>query len=140
MERDPRHEARILELLRPSLCHLLSDQTSPEHHPPPLLPSPLPHMSLRPQPLRHRRLFAKIWICPFCFQRNHFPPNYASISDDNLPAELFPHYTTIKYSQDNQIDQSPPQPPLVFLFVIDSCLIEEEMGFLKSPIYKLRAS
>ncbi|KAK4593645.1 hypothetical protein RGQ29_017664 [Quercus rubra] len=108
---------------------------------------PLPNITLLPySPLRCRTcrsvlnpfaivdFAAKIWICPFCFQRNHFPPNYASISDDNLPAELFPHYTTIEYSQDNQIGQSPPQPPLVFLFVIDSCLIEEEMGFLKSSL------
>ncbi|XP_030963100.1 protein transport protein SEC23 [Quercus lobata] len=108
---------------------------------------PLPNITLLPySPLRCRTcrsvlnpfaivdFAAKIWICPFCFQRNHFPPNYASISDDNLPAELFPHYTTIEYSQDSQIDQSPPQPPLVFLFVIDSCLIEEEMGFLKSSL------
>ncbi|XP_050280877.1 protein transport protein SEC23 [Quercus robur] len=108
---------------------------------------PLPNITLLPySPLRCRTcrsvlnpfaivdFAAKIWICPFCFQRNHFPPNYASISDDNLPAELFPHYTTIEYTQDSQIDQSPPQPPLVFLFVIDSCLIEEEMGFLKSSL------
>ncbi|XP_065631162.1 protein transport protein SEC23 C [Quercus suber] len=108
---------------------------------------PLPNLTLLPySPLRCRTcrsvlnpfaivdFAAKIWICPFCFQRNHFPPNYASISDDNLPAELFPHYTTIEYSQDSQIDQSPPLPPLVFLFVIDSCLIEEEMGFLKSSL------
>ncbi|KAM3684934.1 hypothetical protein ACB094_11G082000 [Castanea mollissima] len=109
---------------------------------------PLPNITLLPySPLRCRTcrsvlnpfaivdFAAKIWICPFCFQRNHFPPNYASISDDNLPAELFPHYTTIEYAQDSQIDQSPPQqPPLVFMFVIDSCLIEEEMGFLKSSL------
>ncbi|KAL0008274.1 hypothetical protein SO802_009776 [Lithocarpus litseifolius] len=106
---------------------------------------PLPNITLLPySPLRCRTcrsvlnpfaivdFAAKIWICPFCFQRNHFPPNYASISDDNLPAELFPNYTTIEYSQDNQIEQS--SPPLVFLFVIDSCLIEEEMGFLKSSL------
>jgi ribosomal protein L37AE/L43A len=38
---------------------------------------------------------AKIWICPFCFQRNHFSPAYSSISDDNLPAELFPHRSVL---------------------------------------------
>ena len=32
---------------------------------------------------------AKIWICPFCFQRNHFPPHYNDINENNLPAE--PH-------------------------------------------------
>ncbi|PQQ00364.1 protein transport protein SEC23-like [Prunus yedoensis var. nudiflora] len=33
---------------------------------------------------------AKIWICPFCFTRNHFPPHYASISDENLPRSSSP--------------------------------------------------
>uniref|UniRef100_A0A2N9F8U0 Protein transport protein SEC23 n=1 Tax=Fagus sylvatica TaxID=28930 RepID=A0A2N9F8U0_FAGSY len=72
---------------------------------------------------------AKIWICPFCFQRNHFPPNYSSISDDNLPGELFPQYTTIEYVQEQQQQVSP-----VFLFVVDTCIIEEEMGYLKSAL------
>ncbi|PKA56113.1 Protein transport protein Sec24-like [Apostasia shenzhenica] len=74
---------------------------------------------------------SKIWICPFCFQRNHFPQHYASISEDNLPAELFPQCTTIEY------DSSPgigPTVPPVFLFVVDTCVIEEEIGYLKSAI------
>ncbi|WCJ23094.1 Sec23/Sec24 protein transport family protein [Euphorbia peplus] len=73
---------------------------------------------------------AKIWICPFCFQRNHFPSNYASISDDHLPAELFPQYTTIEYEtpgEKNSVSN-------VFMFVIDTCVIEEEMCFLKSSL------
>ena len=40
----------------------------------------------------------KLWICPFCYTRNHFPAHYASISETNLPAELFPTYTTIEYT------------------------------------------
>ncbi|KAF5464616.1 hypothetical protein F2P56_014682 [Juglans regia] len=75
---------------------------------------------------------AKIWICPFCFHRNHFPPNYSSISDDNLPAELFPQYTTIEYDQ-TPSSHVPPCPP-VFMFVVDTCMIEEEMAFLKSSL------
>ncbi|XP_027334505.1 protein transport protein SEC23 [Abrus precatorius] len=74
---------------------------------------------------------AKIWICPFCFQRNHFPTHYASISDQNLPAELFPQYTTVEYDTVN--DPSPHVPP-VFLFVVDTCVIEEEIGFLRSAL------
>ncbi|KAK7350559.1 hypothetical protein VNO77_09307 [Canavalia gladiata] len=74
---------------------------------------------------------AKIWICPFCFQRNHFPPHYASISDDNLPAELFPQYTTVEY--DSPGDPAPHVPP-VFLFVVDTCVIEEEIGYLRSAL------
>ncbi|GLT66063.1 hypothetical protein SLA2020_384560 [Shorea laevis] len=73
---------------------------------------------------------AKIWICPFCFQRNHFPPQYASISDENLPAELFPQYTTIEYQSPGEAASVPP----VFMFVLDTCIIEEEMAFLKSAL------
>ncbi|XP_062154678.1 protein transport protein SEC23 C [Alnus glutinosa] len=75
---------------------------------------------------------AKIWICPFCFQRNHFPPSYSSISDDNLPAELFPQYTTIEYDQTPSSSSS--HAPPVFMFVVDTCVIEEEMLFLKSAL------
>ncbi|KAF2620372.1 hypothetical protein F2Q68_00042757 [Brassica cretica] len=32
---------------------------------------------------------AKIWICPLCFQRNHFPPHYHAVSETNLPCELY---------------------------------------------------
>ncbi|KAG0478003.1 hypothetical protein HPP92_012722 [Vanilla planifolia] len=74
---------------------------------------------------------AKIWICPFCFQRNHFPQNYASISEENLPAELFPQYTTIEY--ESAPDVGPAVPP-VFLFVVDTCILEEELGYLKSAL------
>ncbi|XP_022964105.1 protein transport protein SEC23 [Cucurbita moschata] len=74
---------------------------------------------------------AKIWICPFCFQRNHFPPHYASISDDNLPAELFPQYTTIEYESSGETVSSVPS---VFMFVLDTCIIEEEIAFLKSAL------
>ena len=65
----------------------------------------------------------KLWICPFCYTRNHFPPHYASISETNLPAELFPTYTTIEYTL-----QRPAAPPPAYLFVVDVCLIEEELG------------
>ncbi|KAM7274815.1 hypothetical protein ACFE04_016681 [Oxalis oulophora] len=73
---------------------------------------------------------AKIWICPFCFQRNHFPPQYASLNDENLVAELFPQYTTIEYESPAEKSTVPP----VFMFVVDTCIIEEEMGFLKSAL------
>ncbi|KAK7386241.1 hypothetical protein VNO78_26315 [Psophocarpus tetragonolobus] len=76
---------------------------------------------------------AKIWICPFCFQRNHFPPHYASISDDSLPAELFPQYTTVEYNSDPAAAAGTTVPP-VFLFVVDTCVIEEEIGFLRSAL------
>ncbi|GJN03775.1 hypothetical protein PR202_ga21253 [Eleusine coracana subsp. coracana] len=74
---------------------------------------------------------AKIWACPFCFQRNHFPQHYSSISENNLPAELFPQYTTVEYLSTAETGQVPPP---VFLFVVDTCMIEEEISYLKSAL------
>ncbi|KAI3963008.1 hypothetical protein MKX01_029234 [Papaver californicum] len=80
----------------------------------------------------------KIWICPFCFQRNQFPPHYSSISEHNVPAELYPQYTTVEYNIQQQFQQNPNDsgsaPPPVFLFVLDTCLIEEELDFVKSAL------
>nr|XP_028948308.1 protein transport protein SEC23-like isoform X1 [Malus domestica] len=77
---------------------------------------------------------AKIWICPFCYQRNHFPPHYAAISETNLPGELYPQYTTLQYAlpTDSAAPQSLPSP--VFVFVLDTCMIEEEMEYVKSAL------
>ncbi|RWR74634.1 zinc finger protein [Cinnamomum micranthum f. kanehirae] len=107
----------------------------------PIRPSPeipvLPYFPLRCKscmctlnPYSRVDFSAKIWICPFCFQRNHFPQHYAMISESNVPAELYPQYTTVEYALPSQ---SVPPPP-VFLFLLDICLIEEEMGFVKSAL------
>ncbi|EER99932.2 hypothetical protein BDA96_02G445900 [Sorghum bicolor] len=74
---------------------------------------------------------AKIWVCSFCFQRNHFPQHYNSILENNLPAELFPQYTTVEYASTSET--GPVEPP-VFLFVVDTYMIEEEIGYLKSAL------
>ena len=72
---------------------------------------------------------AKMWVCPFCFQRNHFPPHYNDISENNLPAELIPNYTTIEYALPRQ-----PAGPPAFLWVIDTCLDESELQALKDSL------
>ncbi|KAK5839553.1 protein transport protein SEC23-like [Gossypium arboreum] len=81
---------------------------------------------------------AKIWICPFCYQRNQFPPHYAMISETNLPCELYPQYTTVQYTlQMNPDPNNPsnaPQLQPVFVFVLDTCMIEEELVFAKSAL------
>ncbi|KAF7137583.1 hypothetical protein RHSIM_Rhsim07G0044000 [Rhododendron simsii] len=109
----------------------------------PLKPLPSTTPTLPYAPLRCRNCRAvlnpfsivdfasKIWICPFCLARNHFPPHYHSISDDNLPAELYPQCTTIEY-ESSPAERSSVPP--VFLFVVDTCVIEEEVGFLKSSV------
>ncbi|GER45157.1 transport family protein [Striga asiatica] len=79
----------------------------------------------------------KIWICSFCLQRNHFPPHYQSISDQNFPAELLPQYTTIEYETTAPNEQPLAGSSNVFLFVVDTCVIEEELGFLKSALLQI---
>jgi protein transport protein SEC23 len=73
---------------------------------------------------------AKIWICPFCFQRNQFPPHYAGMSQTNLPAELLPTVTTIEYV----VTRNQPLLPPAFLFVVDTCLRQEEMKAVKDSL------
>ncbi|KAF9233404.1 hypothetical protein BU15DRAFT_90369 [Melanogaster broomeanus] len=71
----------------------------------------------------------KLWICPFCLSRNAFPPHYKDISNTNLPAELLPKYTTIEYTLSR-----PAQVPPIFLFVVDTCLDEEDLKALRDAL------
>ncbi|CAA0840401.1 Sec23/Sec24 protein transport family protein [Striga hermonthica] len=81
---------------------------------------------------------ALIWICPFCLQRNHFPQHYSSISQTNMPAELYPNFPSIEYSIPNY--QNPQNyspafvPSPIYLFVLDTCMIEEELELAKSAL------
>ncbi|XP_002517022.2 protein transport protein sec23-1 [Ricinus communis] len=43
---------------------------------------------------------SRIWVCPFCYQKNTFPISYSGIGETNLPAELFPTYSTVEYKFD----------------------------------------
>lgn len=66
---------------------------------------------------------SKIWVCAMCHARNHFPPHYNALSETNLPAELFPSYTTIEYA----IPRRGQQSGVAYLFVVDACAEEEEL-------------
>ncbi|KAI0522984.1 hypothetical protein KFK09_005373 [Dendrobium nobile] len=82
---------------------------------------------------------SRIWICPFCFSRNHFPHHYAAISESNVPGELYPQCSTVEYAipalvSGGDPSAAPSLPPPIFLFVIDTCVIEEELGFVKSAM------
>ncbi|XP_061552811.1 protein transport protein Sec23A [Phycodurus eques] len=72
---------------------------------------------------------AKLWACNFCYQRNQFPPSYSGISEVNQPAELLPLFSTIEY-----VVQRGPQMPLVFLYVVDTCMEEEDLKALKESL------
>ncbi|KAF8503899.1 hypothetical protein BU17DRAFT_78330 [Hysterangium stoloniferum] len=71
----------------------------------------------------------KLWICPFCLSRNAFPPHYKDISNTNLPNELLPKYTTIEYT----LSRPAPIPP-IFLFVVDTCLDEDDLKALRNAL------
>ncbi|XP_075242977.1 protein transport protein Sec23A-like [Convolutriloba macropyga] len=72
---------------------------------------------------------SKVWACNFCFQRNSFPPQYAMISRENQPAEIIPQFTTIEYT----LPRAQVMPP-IFLYVVDTCLDEDEMNSLKDSL------
>lgn len=74
--------------------------------------------------------YAKIWVCPMCFARCHFPPHYQGISEQNVPAELYPQYTTIEYTLNRTVPFHPP----TFLFVVDTCVAEDELHALKTAV------
>ncbi|OLL24880.1 Protein transport protein SEC23 [Neolecta irregularis DAH-3] len=72
---------------------------------------------------------AKLWICPFCLQRNQMPPHYKDISPSSLPMELLPKFTTIEYTLGR-----PLQVPPIFVFVVDTCQDEENLEALRDSL------
>ncbi|KAF2998147.1 GTPase-activating protein S23 [Curvularia kusanoi] len=72
---------------------------------------------------------ARMWICPFCLQRNALPPHYKDISAEQIPPELHPGSTTIEY----RLPRPAPAPP-IFLFVVDTCQEEDSLKALKDSI------
>ena len=69
-----------------------------------------------------------MWVCPFCLNRNAFPAHYSQISETCRPYEL--QYSTLDY----KILRAPIPTPPIFLYVIDTCIEEEELNSLKSSI------
>lgn len=73
---------------------------------------------------------SKQWTCPFCLNRNPFPAHYAEhISENNLPAELIPQFTTLEYQFPGRSAEVP-----TFLYVVDAALPEDELDHLKDSI------
>ena len=83
---------------------------------------------------------SNLWVCPFCFQRNHFPDSYSAIvSSRSLPYELCSDSTTVEYSVESSLGEkyrttSSSTSSPVFLFLVDTCVAEEELRFLKSSL------
>lgn len=81
------------------------------------------------QPYCQIDIRSKLWICPFCLSRNNFPAHYNEMTPQQLPEELLPQNTTLEY-----ILGRPAQVPPIFLFVVDTCLDDEDLKALKDSI------
>lgn len=79
---------------------------------------------------------AKIWTFPFYFPMQTFPHHYSMISETNVPTEIYPQYTTVEYALvgPNLDAIAVPAIPPALLFVLNTCILEEELGFAKSTM------
>jgi len=76
--------------------------------------------------------YAKRWRCALCDALNALPRNYEQISENNLPAELFPTYTSVEYSVGNK---SPTTP--CFVLCLDCACAVEELQDAKDSLMQL---
>ena len=53
-----------------------------------------------------------------------------AVSDQNLPAELFPNYCTLEYTLQAPVAPSPP----AYVFVVDTCLAEDELAACRASL------
>ncbi len=75
-------------------------------------------------------LQSKFWICPFCLQRNPFPPQYRDINPQQLPPEVLEQLSTVEY-----VLPRPPGAPPVFFYVVDTCLDQDsDLAALKEAL------
>ena len=76
----------------------------------------------------------KSWRCCLCDCMNNLPRNYHEINPQNLPAELFPTYTTVEYTMTNKNVKAP-----CFMIVLDTACPREELQDAKDSIGQLLA-
>jgi protein transport protein SEC23 len=80
-------------------------------------------------PFVHVDYRAKFWTCWQCQTRNSFPAHYAEhISENNLPPELVPDYSTVEYDLPETVDAQ------IFLYVVDTAVSPDELVELKDSI------
>nr|CAN67335.1 hypothetical protein VITISV_024487 [Vitis vinifera] len=87
---------------------------------------------------------SRIWVCPFCYQKNSFPRSYSGIGENNLPAELFPTYSTVEYQLVSSFSSSSLSGAdsrvlgPAFVFVVDACSAAEELRALKNELLHIQ--
>jgi protein transport protein SEC23 len=72
---------------------------------------------------------SKTWGCVICNARNSFPPQYANMSEHQLPRELMARFDTVEY-----LVAAPPRPATTFALVVDTCVEDEDLEALKEFI------
>lgn len=103
---------------------------------------------------------SRIWNCPFCYRKNPFPRSYLGINENNVPAELFPTYSTVEYhlgkkgltqnpnssSNFGNVSMLSKMPSFsgldwagyglgpAFVFVVDACTCDEELRVVKNEL------
>jgi len=76
----------------------------------------------------------KRWICPFCNQSNIFPSSYQQMTENCVAEELLQSRTTVEYVESREDVYNP-----AYIFVVDTCLSEKEMGNLKNLLLQIIA-
>lgn len=80
------------------------------------------------------------WRCAMCDTISALPPGYMHLTQDNLPTECRPQNATMEYilhsrAQRAQASQTmEDSSPLLFLFVVDTSLEEDELAALKDSL------
>ncbi|CBI26359.3 unnamed protein product, partial [Vitis vinifera] len=83
-------------------------------------------------------------ICSRC-GANSFPRSYSGIGENNLPAELFPTYSTVEYQLVSSFSSSSLSGAdsrvlgPAFVFVVDACSAAEELRALKNELLHVLA-
>ncbi|PPD71211.1 hypothetical protein GOBAR_DD31900 [Gossypium barbadense] len=81
----------------------------------------------------------RVWYCSFCFSKNSFPRTYSSsLEESNLPAELFPNYSSVEYARTElrgvksellRVVEQLPESALVALVTFDAMVNVYDLGF-----------
>ena len=76
----------------------------------------------------------KTWACSICQTKNNFPPHYANnISEQSLPFELMPDYSTLEYVLPEAMQNAANVKP-IFLLMVDTAVASEELVELKDSL------
>ena len=76
----------------------------------------------------------KTWACSICQNKNSFPPHYANnISEQSLPFELMPDYSTLEYVLPESMQNAANVRP-IFILMVDTAVASEELVELKDSL------